>query len=94
MRIAGIVLDSPPQNWSGEFHEISVPFGLAPCRVDRKTGTHSQPVERYAMYTGSTFHPPSLCPLRVLLKYDQIEDDSSIYRWQTRHVLFCCVGGS
>ena len=55
-----------------EFHEISVPFGLTgACRVDRKTGTQEQVVQRYAIYTGSTFHPPNLsefCSNTIKLK--------------------------
>jgi hypothetical protein len=73
---------------SGEFHEISVPPGLAPAEQIVRPGRTNSPlpaIQYYAMHTGSTFHPPNIWPLRVLLKHDQIEDESSIF-------FVCCCG--
>ena len=42
-------LDSPPHNWSGEFHEISVPLGLAPAEQIVRPEGRTALSQRYRM---------------------------------------------
>jgi hypothetical protein len=66
MRIKALnMLDRRRWNRRDEFHEISVPCGLAPAE-----GMHKQAAQCNVLYVvrytrGSTFHPPCVRPLRV-----------------------------